>query len=125
MNNMFLNFFKSFTLYTTVIALISLAIYWWVPAIPISHTFLFIILFMYVLTLILLRLLVLSMQNKLSRFVNAFMLANFGKLFLYSVVIFLYAYLNRDEAVGFIVTFFAYYILFTAYEIVVLLKANK
>jgi len=125
MKNTFIHFFKSFTLYTIVIALMSSAIYWWVPAVPVSHTFLLIILFMYVLTLVLLRLLFLSMQRRLSQFVNAFMLVNFGKLFLYSIIIFIYAYLNRGDAVSFIATFFVYYLLFTSYEIVVLLKVNK
>jgi hypothetical protein len=125
MKNTFIHFFKSFTLYTIVIALLSSAIYWWVPAVPVSHIFLLIILFMYVLTLVLLRLLFLSMQRRLSQFVNAFMLVNFGKLFLYTIIIFIYAYLNRGDAVSFITTFFVYYLLFTSYEIVVLLKVNR
>lgn len=125
MENSFTRFIKGFTVYTAVIALISAAIYWWVPALLISPHFLYIILAMYILTLVLIKLLFMSMQDKLSRFVNAFMLVNFGKLILYSVIIFVYAYLNRASAVSFVLSFFIYYLLFTGYEIIVLLKFNK
>jgi nucleoside recognition membrane protein YjiH len=80
---------------------------------------------MYILTMFLISLLMKSMQNKLNRFVNSFMLLNFAKLFLYTVIIFVYAWLNRQGAVAFIMTFFTYYILITAYEIIYLLKIDK
>ena len=115
----------SFTIYALTIALISSVIYIWVPSIPISHTYPYILLFIYILTLIILGLLIKSMETKLNRFINAFMLINFAKLVLYCIVIFIYAYLNREDAVGFIAVFFIYYVLFTAYEIVFLLRTNK
>lgn len=125
MNTPFHKFLINFTIYALVIALLSSIVYIWVPKIPISPTFPYIILFIYLLTVVILGKLIKSMENKLGRFVNTFMLINFGKLILYTIVIFVYAYLNREDAVGFIAAFFAYYILFTAYEIFVLLKLNK
>lgn len=92
---------------------------------PISPDFLYILIFMYILTMLLIALLTKSMQNRLSRFVNAFMLLNFGKLVLYTFLIFAYAWFNREGAVAFIMTFFTYYVLFTTYEVVFLLKMNK
>lgn len=125
MNSSFKRFIKGFSLYAVVIGLISSAIYWWVPVIPISPSFLYILVLMYSLTALLIALLMRSMKNKLSRFVNAFMLLNFAKLILYTIVIFIYAWLNKQSAAAFIVTFFTYYLLFTVYEIVILLKINK
>ncbi len=125
MKTTFHKFLISFTIYALAIALLSSAIYIWVPAIPISHAYPYILLFIYMLTLVILSLLIKSMENKLNRFVNAFMLINFAKLILYTIIIFVYAYLNREDAVGFIAVFFVYYILFTAYEIVFLLRINK
>ena len=125
MKTTFHKFLISFTIYALAIALLSSAIYIWVPAIPISHAYPYILLFIYILTLVILSLLIKSMENKLSRFVNAYMLINFAKLILYTIIIFVYAYLNREDAVGFIAVFFVYYILFTAYEIVFLLRINK
>ena len=125
MKTTFHKFLISFTIYALAIALLSSAIYIWVPAIPISHAYPYILLFIYILTLVILSLLIKSMENKLSRFVNAYMLINFAKLILYTIIIFVYAYLNREDAVGFIAVFFVYYILFTTYEIVFLLRINK
>ena len=125
MNSIFKNFAKGFTLYTLVIGLISSLIYWWVPQLPLSPAFLYILILMYVLTMLLIALLIKSMQNKLSQFVNAFMLLNFAKLILYTIIIFAYAWTNRDDAVAFIITFFVYYVLLSAYEIIVFLKINK
>jgi hypothetical protein len=125
MNSSFKKFAKGFTIYTLIIGLISVALHWWIPQLPISPAFLYILILMYALTMLLIALLIKSMQNKLSRFVNAFMLLNFAKLFLYIIIIFVFAWLNRNAAVAFIITFFAYYILFSAYEIIILLKLNK
>lgn len=121
----FIHFSKGFTIYSAVIGLVSAAIYYWVPIVPISPAYLLVLLFMYGLTMVLTHLLIKSMKNKLSRFVNAFMLLNFAKLIIYTILILVYAWLNRQGAISFILTFFAYYILFTVYEVVFLLNINK
>jgi membrane protein CcdC involved in cytochrome C biogenesis len=118
-------FVRGLTVYTLIIGIISYAIRHWVPELKISHAYLFILLFVYLVTLLILWLLGKSMESRLSRFANAFMLLNFGKLLLYTIAIFVYAYLNREDAVSFIITFFIYYLLFTAYEVYVLLKVNS
>lgn len=125
MNSSFTQFAKGFTIFSIAIGLISAAIFRWIPEIHISPVFPYILVFMYALTMLLIALLIKSMKNRLSRFVNAFMLLNFAKLFLYTILIFLYAWYNRQGAVSFIMTFFSYYILFTTYEIIYLLKISK
>jgi hypothetical protein len=77
---------------------------------------------MYSVTLLILAVLMKNMENRLSLFANAFMLVNFSKMILYSAIILVYAWLNREDAVGFILLFFIYYLLFTAYEVVALLR---
>ena len=66
-----------------------------------------------------------AIQNKPNRFINAFMLLNFGKLFLYIAIIAIYVFLYRNDAIPFTITFVIYYMLFTAYEITALLKIKK
>ena len=50
-------------------------------------------------------------------FINYFMLLTFGKLLFYLTIILIYALVNRDDAVSFILSFAALYIFFTAFEV--------
>lgn len=125
MNNRSVSFSRGFTIFTVIILLVSMAIYLWVPSIHITPMFHYILLFMYALTMLVYTMLQKTIGDKLSKFVNVYMLVNFGKLVLFSIIIFIYAWFNRDDAVPFILTFFIYYILFTAYEVISLLKVSK
>lgn len=58
-----------------------------------------------------------AQQKKLSSFANYFMIATFTKLLLYLAVILIYVWFNRSGAVAFILTFFVYYVVFTAFEV--------
>jgi Na+/melibiose symporter-like transporter len=50
-------------------------------------------------------------------FINYFMLLTFGKLIFYLTLILVYALINRDNAVSFILSFAALYLFFTAFEV--------
>ena len=118
-------FIKNFSYYSVVILLLSLAIQQWIPAIQISTSWPFILLFMYAFTLFAFVMLAKYTSSKLTYFANAFMLVNFGKLVLFSIIIIVYAWLNHDDAIAFTITFFVYYLLLTTYEIIALLKMQK
>ena len=66
-----------------------------------------------------------SMGKKISRFANTYMIINFLKLVIFSLFILAYAYLNKADAVSFILTFFIYYIFFTAMEVMGLKQLNE
>ena len=118
-------FIKSFSYYSGAILLLSFAIQQWVPAVKISSSWPFILLFMYVFTLFAFNMLAKYMDSKLTYFANAFMLVNFGKLVLFSIIIIVYAWLNHDDAISFTATFFVYYLFLTTFEIIALLKMQK
>ena len=120
-----LQFAKNFSIFTIIVGLLSTAIYMWVPAIPIAPEYIYILAVMYVLTLVIIGLLINNMKDKSARFVNAFMLINFAKMILYTIILFVYAWLNREGAVQFILTFFGFYILFTTYEVIFLMKMTR
>jgi len=96
-----------------------------VPAIQISSAWPFIILFMYLFTLFAFIMLSKYTSSKLTYFANAFMLVNFGKLLLFSIIILVYAWLNHDDAISFTITFFVYYLLLTTYELLHCSKCKK
>jgi len=125
MNLVFIKFLKGFTLYTLVIALLSVAINYALPEIQITPVYLYLIAFMYAINFLIFAQLSRALQNKPNRFINAFMLLNFGKLFLYIILIGIYIFLYRNDAVSFTITFVIYYILFTIYEVTALLKIKQ
>jgi len=125
MDKKFITFIKGISLLAIGLIAISLLLVIYVPAIPLTRSFLYIILFIYLFTLLVYRVLLKGQQERLSHFVNVYMLVNFGKLVVYIIIIFVYAFLNRSDAVSFILTFFIYYFFFTSYEIISLLKMNR
>lgn len=125
MNQLFIQFVKGLTVYALIITLLSIGIYYGLPELKITPVYLYLIAFMYAINFLLFAKLSQAIQNKPNRFINAFMLLNFGKLFLYIAIIAIYVFLYRSDAIPFTITFVVYYILFTAYEITALLKIKK
>lgn len=125
MNKTFIQFTKGLTVYTLIIALLSIAFYYGLPRVDMTPVYLYLIAFMYAVNFLLFAKLSQAIQNKPNRFINAYMLMNFGKLFLYIAIIAIYVFMYRNDAIPFTITFFVYYVLFTAYEIISLLKVKK
>ena len=125
MNQLFIQFTKGLTVYTLIITFLSIGIYYGLPELKITPVYLYLIAFMYAINFLLFAILSKAIQNKPNLFINAFMLLNFGKLFLYIAIIAIYVFLYRNDAIPFTITFVIYYMLFTAYEITALLKIKK
>ena len=125
MNQVFIKFLRGFTVYTLIITLLSIAIYYALPELRMTPVYLYLIAFMYAVNFLLFAKLSRSIQNKPNRFINAFMLLNFGKLFLYIILIAIYIFLYRNDAVSFTITFVVYYALFTIYEVTAILKIKQ
>ncbi len=89
------------------------------PAIP------FIIIFFLILTLSIFYLQLKESVNRLSKFVNVFLAATGLKILVFLVIITVYAFLNRADAVNFIVSFFIVYLVFAIFEIVQLLNVQR
>jgi len=125
MNKTFLHFAKRLTVFALILTLLSVAVDNWLPEVPMTPVYLYLIAFIYAVNFLLLGKLSRDIHDKPNRFINIYMLLNFGKLFLFIIVIGLYAYLHRGDAVTFAVTFMIYYIFFAFFEITALLKMNK
>lgn len=89
------------------------------PALP------FLVIFVFSSQLILLKILFGTVGSKFNRFVNRFMAASFLKLLLYLVVILVYSSIYRSDALPFAVSFVILYMVYTVFEISILLKAFK
>jgi hypothetical protein len=64
-------------------------------------------------------------EIRFARFVNAFMIASFVKLFLYLIVVVGYVLLNRADTLPFILSFLVLYIIFSVFEVVNFLALNN
>ena len=118
-------FFKQFSILAGIILALSIIIDFFIPKIHISQAYPFIFIALYLITLGIFWMLSKSMENRLSRFANAYMLVNFGKLIFFLIIILTYSYLYKEDAVSFMLTFFSYYFVFTSFEIMALLRNKK
>jgi len=88
------------------------------PAIYVTASYPYILVFLFLFSWVSVSLTAKSMKKKISRFANTFMVINFLKLVVFSLLILAYAYLNRADAASFILTFFIYYVFYTIVEVI-------
>lgn len=118
-------FFGKILLLTIALAVISLVAFNFVPDAYKSQTWPFVLLF-FVLTNSILYFFYLRIHSrKVSSFANFFMLTTSAKLIFYLIVIVVYLYFNRDEAVPFLLSFFLYYIVYTVFEVKSIMKLQN
>lgn len=91
----------------------------------VSSSWPFIILFFLSFTILLHRQLLKSTEDNPKKFVFTFLMMTTVKILLYLAVILIYVMINRDDAIGFIIAFFANYFLYTAFELSAVMKLMK
>jgi len=92
------------------------------PAKATFPNFVFIQLFVLILTLIFHTALMKAGERSNQAFIRFFMAATAGRLFLYMIVMIGYALFNKETAVGFIIHLFLFYLLYTAFEVAFVYK---
>lgn len=117
-----LSFFKQFTLFVLIIGIVTYIVQGVVPQLPIYPYWPGILFFLYAFTFYLYWQLAKYFGERLSKFTNALMLVNFGKMMFYTFVIMIFIWYNRAEALSFSLTFFVFYALISVFEIRALLK---
>ncbi len=93
-----------------------------IPETFISNSWPYIAAFFFAISLLVHRYLLKKSDGQHTKFINAFLLTTTVKLLLFLAIIVVYVLFNRDDAIGFILTFFAYYLIYTSFEIVSILK---
>lgn len=121
----FINFLKSFFVFCMILSLPVFYISFFVqnplisPLIPAQ--FIFFILTTGILHYLLLK----GLEKKPQMFVTYFMGLTGLKMFLYLIIIVIYFFIYKSQAMSFIVSFLAFYILFTIFEVVSLVKSSR
>ena len=114
-----------FTSFVILLMAATLLLEYLVPALKVTIHWPVILLGMYLLTLGILYLLVSSLKSKMAKFVNTYLLVSFSKMMLFVVLLFVYSWLNPDDAVSFILTFLVYYMALLFYEVAVLVRLKE
>lgn len=95
------------------------------PAIHVTASYPYILVFLFLFSWAVFYLTAKSMEKKISRFANTYMIISFLKLVVFSLFILAYAYLNKADAASFIITFFIYYVFFTTAEVIGLKQLSE
>jgi len=122
MDTSFNKFSKQLILIAFMALVLTFGLTYFVPPNFISSVWPFILGFFFAISMLVHRFLLKKSADNQGKFINAFMLSTTIKLVLYLSIILIYVLLNRDDAIGFIFTFFAYYLIFTSFEIYSVLK---
>jgi hypothetical protein len=93
-----------------------LFIYYLLPDI-VTPTLPFLPVFFFAATILVHYVLLRSVEKRFGKFMNVFLLSTFLKLVFYMAIMVIYAFTHRADAVPFIISFFACYLLYTFYEI--------
>lgn len=115
-------FSKQLILISLITVTLTFGLTYVIPEKFISNSWPFIAGFFFAISLLVHRFLLKKSGGKHTKFVNAFLLTTTIKLLLFLAIIVIYVLLNRNDAIGFIFTFFTYYLIYTSFEIVSILK---
>lgn len=119
------SFSKKLILISIIIIALTFGLSYIIPEHLISKVWPFIAGFFFVVSLLVFRYLHKKADAHHAKFVNAFLLTTTVKLLLFLAIIVIYVLLNREDAIGFILTFFTYYLIYTSFEIFSILKYLK
>lgn len=118
MNQQFHVFVIRLFIFTLIVAVIGFVAFYFLPANYYTPAFPYLLIFFAAVTMIVHKLILNALEKRPSKFVNYFMLTTFGKMFFFLIVMVLYALINREDAVRFIVIYFILYLFYTVFDIV-------
>jgi hypothetical protein len=126
MNQEYKNFLLNLFYLTLAMGLIGLVFGLFVPAKFYTPALPFMYPFFYSVTAIVFYVVQKATEQRFARFVNYFMISTALKLLLFVLIIFLYALMNKEDSVPFLLTFFVFYLVYSSFEVVYFIKSlNK
>ncbi|MFO8055450.1 MAG: hypothetical protein R6U19_09860 [Bacteroidales bacterium] len=118
-------FMRQLTLFSLLIIALAVLFRLFAPPEIISPALFYLIAFFYAITAALYILLLQGARKKQIKFNNRFMLSTVVKLLGFLIVMLAYVFVYPGDAVNFLVTFLVLYFLYTAFEVVKIVKVTK
>jgi hypothetical protein len=116
--------FKLF-LFSLIIEVVAATLFFLLPAKEVSPTLPFQALFFFLTSWLMYYMLFKPSNDNPNKFIRMFMLTTFLRFMFFILVIVAYVFLNRPDAVVFLITFFIFFILYLIFDVYVLLFAVK
>ena len=110
--------------FTLGVSLLILGLSWFASALLSSRYILPVSIYFFTVTALLHYGMMRSSAGRPAVFIRFFMGATTLKLFLHFGILVVFAFLNKDQLFPFAITFLTYYLLFTAFEVMVAFKKN-
>jgi hypothetical protein len=125
MRQLFLKFLKRTLIFSAFVAFAGVIVSLLVPAVYVTPSLPFLILFFMGITLFVYYNLLQTLERNFAKFVNRFMAMTGLKLLLFLVSIVVYLLIFPGDAVPFLISFFILYIVYTIYEVIAILGITK
>jgi hypothetical protein len=125
MQQLFKQFLKKTLIFSAFVAFAGVVVSLLVPAIYITPSLPFLILFFMGITIYVYYSLLQTVEKKFAKFINRFMAMTGLKLLLFLASIVVYLLIFPGDAVPFLISFFILYIVYTIYEITSILAITK
>jgi hypothetical protein len=125
MNSVYIKFLRNLLIFSVILGAIAFCLSLFLPKTYISPALPFLFFFFIATSLISYYFLQQSFSQRFIRFVNTFLLSIIAKLMLYIGVMIAYVFINRNDAVPFMLWFFILYLCYTIFEVVCIIKKTN
>lgn len=125
MNLIFQKFIKKLIVFTMILFAVALLSKFLLPISFITPALLYLIPLFFSITLLTHYLLLKGSEKSFAKFTTNYMLVTFSKLMLLLIVLLLYVFTHKSDAIPFIISFFLLYILFAVFEAIELQNFKK
>ncbi len=123
-----MTFKRIFVVYTSLFLLLMIVSEITVHTFPLFNDFydwLWLLPLVYIISLFSIWKLIKTYNQKITKFINVFMLLSFGKMLLFIIILFAYAWFNPRTVIPFTLMLLVYYFTGLIYEVVFLLKLKQ
>ncbi|NVO01162.1 MAG: hypothetical protein HXX09_00525 [Bacteroidetes bacterium] len=125
MKKVFNKFLINLSVFSVAFAIIIAAMNFILPEKYYTQTLPYQLVFFFASTLLVHKVLLNASEKRFTKFVTYFMASTFFKLVLYIVVMVVYVFVNKPDAIPFIISFFILYLSFTIFEVMAILSYKK
>ena len=125
MSVQFIRFTRALIFFSIMMALLALGAMYVLPANYITPMLAYLLVFFLIISLAVYYFIEKAVAKRFSLFTNYFMIATMLKILIYLTIIILYAFTNKKDAVAFILTFFLFYVSYTTFEVIWMLRMRE